>query len=214
MLSTPPAMTTSAAPRLHHHRRGDDGLQPAAAAPVQLHARHFDRQARLRARPSGRRTASRRWRRTGQTRRRRCAPDRRRCVAITSLITAAHRCSTATDFRLPPKAPTAVRTGATMAALLTAMSLLKSLAKCAKYAKSEKDQMSEIRSENKDFLPWRSLRSLLETPMPLLRKVVPFASIYLVEGVTAPRSVPRVSRRRTARPPWHPRCCRGAAVWQ
>ena len=36
---------------LDHHGRGDDGLQPAAAAPVDLEAGHGDRQARVQRRP-------------------------------------------------------------------------------------------------------------------------------------------------------------------
>ncbi|MCY1227892.1 hypothetical protein D9M72_401830 [compost metagenome] len=37
---------------LHHHRGRDDGLQAAAAAAVQLHARHLDRQAGLQRGPA------------------------------------------------------------------------------------------------------------------------------------------------------------------
>ena len=36
---------------LDHHRRGDDRLQPAAAAPVDLQPRHADRQAGVQRRP-------------------------------------------------------------------------------------------------------------------------------------------------------------------
>ena len=37
---------------LDHHGSGDDGLQSAAAAAIQLHTRHLDRQARLQRRPA------------------------------------------------------------------------------------------------------------------------------------------------------------------
>ena len=69
---------------LDHHRRGDDRLQAAAAAPVDLQ-RPAPRSAdRRRAPPSARCTAPRCSRSSARRSRRRSAPDRCRCACTVS----------------------------------------------------------------------------------------------------------------------------------
>ena len=92
---------------LHHHRRVDDGLQAAAAAAVELHAGHVDRQAGLQRDPAADAGRLAVGVATARRRRRRCARGSMPVRSTTPSRTAARRAARrGRQRRLPPKVPT------------------------------------------------------------------------------------------------------------